>query len=404
MRRLLDKLFAPKSCPMGLEIGLDCVRMIQLSYRDDQFFVECAERRPLEPGLDPAGPLYQKQLLGAIREIRDHGRFSGQEVIFCLPGDRLRIKSMRLDSIDPESLEKMIYSDTMKRFGLNHQQDEIRWLIAGNVFQGEEIKNEVIFFGMDREELTTHLDILQEARLYPVSVDAMPCALFRSFQRSLRREEDQEVVSVLVDLGTRYTTVIIARGKVIVFVKQIPLAGDHLNEAIALALKVDVAESMRLVQSLQESSESRDDTMTKQAVNDAMRSIIEDLAREISLCFKYYAVTFRGQRPTEMVFAGGNMYESALMEALSRQLNVTIRIAEPLRGFDLSRATFDRRPNPRMGEWAVAVGLALKYQTVFGMSSSDCPEEAQEPEMQAEAPSDSKDSDLSEKTNEAVTA
>ena len=91
-----------------------------------------------------------------------------------------------------------------------------------------------------------------------------------------------------------------------------------------------------------------------------MSSSIEDLAHEISLCFKYYSVTFRGQRPDEAVFAGGEAYESALMDALKRHLGMDIIIAEPLRGFDLSGANFNRRPNPQMCEWAIAVGLAMK--------------------------------------------
>jgi S1-C subfamily serine protease len=37
-----------------------------------------------------------------------------------------------------------------------------------------------------------------------------------------------------------------------------------------------------------------------------------------------------------------------------------IKIAEPLRGYDLTRANFNRRRNPQMCEWAIAVGLGLK--------------------------------------------
>ena len=91
-----------------------------------------------------------------------------------------------------------------------------------------------------------------------------------------------------------------------------------------------------------------------------MSGSIENLAHEISLCFRYYAVTFRGERPAEAAFAGGEAYESALIDALRGQLGVAIRVAEPLRGFDLTRANFNRRPNPQMCEWAIAVGLALK--------------------------------------------
>jgi type IV pilus assembly protein PilM len=364
MRSILDKLFQAKGSPMGLDISPDCVRMIQLSCRGEQFCVEGAEREPLDPRLELDSPLRRRQVLEAIRAVLDRGRFVGRQVISCLPGDFLKIKSMRLDSTDEETLEKILTGDVMKRFGLDIETDEVRWLVAGSVFQGEEIKNEVIFFGVNRRRLGDHIQMLQEAGLDPVSVEAMPCALFRSFQCSLRRQEDQEVVSVLVSLGTHYTTVIIGRGNGIAFVKQIPLAGEHLNRAVAGHLKVEAGEAIRLVQMLQEPEEKQGDALTRQAVMEAMRPTIEDLAREISLCFKYYAVTFRGQRPSEAIFAGGSTYESVLMDALRRHLNVDIQVAQPLRGFDLSRAAFDRRPNPNLCEWAVAVGLALKDQSI----------------------------------------
>jgi hypothetical protein len=41
-------------------------------------------------------------------------------------------------------------------------------------------------------------------------------------------------------------------------------------------------------------------------------------------------------------------------------LGVEIYIAEPLRGFDVTRVGFDRRSNPQLCEWTIAVGLALK--------------------------------------------
>ena len=40
MRSILDKLFQAKGSPMGLDISPDCVRMIQLSCRGEQFCVE----------------------------------------------------------------------------------------------------------------------------------------------------------------------------------------------------------------------------------------------------------------------------------------------------------------------------------------------------------------------------
>ena len=356
---------------IGLDLGNNFIRMIQLEYIDGKINVVAAEEA--EVVIDPEVSEDQRRevTVNALNKMIARGGFSGKEVISCISNDRLKIKSLRLDTTDPEQIEQQLKQEVAQRFGLDADDDEIRYLIAGNVDQGDEIKNEIIFFGMDRESISEHLSLIEESGLIPIAIDAVPCALFRSFQASLRRQEDQQLVSVLVDVGSLYTTVIIGRGQEIIFVKQIPVAGDQLNCEVASKLGVDISEAIQLRAKLKSNIDDSIDPATRQAVIDAMSRTIEDLAKEISLCFRYYAVTFRGQRPTEVVFAGGESDETTLLHALKRHLGVEITIARPLRGFDLSRADFKRRGNAEMSEWAVAVGLSMKGMDMLVSGSAN---------------------------------
>ena len=357
---MFEFLFKQKPQPIGLDVGHSLIKMIQLSCYDQTIRVEAAEEETIDRNLEPGSEPWRQQVTELLQKMYREGGFTGNEVITCLPSDFVKIKSLRLDTSDPEQIEETIRTEVAERFGMDSQCDEIRYMVAGNVYQGEEIKNEVIFFGIDREQLAAHIRLLEEANLMPVSIDTVPNALFRSFQATLRRREDRELVSVFVDLGSKYSTVIIGKGQGIVFVKQIPIAGDQLNEQVASSLGISMEEAAQLRIRLHTPDNGGIDKETSRAVIDAMTNSIEDLAHEISLCFKYYAVTFRGQRPAEAVFAGGEAYEAVLMDAIRRHLGMDIRIAEPLRGYDLSKANFNRRRNPQMCEWAVAVGLALK--------------------------------------------
>ncbi len=357
---MFEFLFKQRPQPIGLDVGHSLIKMIQLSCYNQTIRVEAAEEETIDRNLEPGSESWRRQVSESLQKMYREGGFTGNEVITCLPSDFVKIKSLRLDTSDPEQIEEMIQTEVAQRFGMDSQCDEIRYMVAGNVYQGEEIKNEVIFFGIDREQLAAHIHLLEEANLMPVSIDTVPNALFRSFQATLRRREDRELVSVFVDLGSKYSTVIIGKGQGIVFVKQIPIAGDQLNEQVASSLGISMEEAAQLRIRLHTPDGSGIDKDTSRAIIDAMTSSIEDLAHEISLCFKYYAVTFRGQRPAEAVFAGGEAYEAVLMDAIRRHLGMDIRIAEPLRGYDLSKANFNRRRNPQMCEWAVAVGLALK--------------------------------------------
>ena len=359
--------------PIGLDLGHNSIKMIQLAWSDDKIRVIAADEADYLPDSEGSDEAGRESAVSAIKRVLAKGAFSGREVVSCLSNDSLKIKSLRLDTTDPQQIEQQFREEVAHRFGLDADAEEIRYTIAGNVYQGDEVKNEVIFFGMDKAGVVQHLHLLEDAGLTPVGVDAVPCALFRSFQASLRRQEDQQLVSVLVDVGSLFTTVIIGRGQEIIFVKQIPIAGERLNADVASKLEVTVAEAGLLRAKLKNDTDSSMEPATRQAVIDAMSRTIEELAKEISLCFRYYAVTFRGQRPTEVVFAGGEADETTLLKALKRHLGVSITIAGPLRGFDLSQADFKDRHDAEMSKWAVAVGLGMK-----GMDLSTCESECYE--------------------------
>ncbi|MEN8126307.1 MAG: pilus assembly protein PilM [Planctomycetota bacterium] len=357
---MFEFLTKSKTQPIGLDIGHSAIKMIQLSRSDQTICVEAAEKETLDRNLEPGSQQWFEQLTDLIRTLYHRGGFRGREVVSCLPGDVIRIKSLRLDSNYPEEIEEVMKTEVAKRFGMDPDSDEIRYMVAGNAYQGDQIKNEVIFFGTEQEQVNRHIDLIEQAGLTPISLDTVPSALFRCFQSTLRSSGNQDSVSVFVDMGTQFTTVIIGRGQKVAFVKQIPIAGDEFDKQVSKRLGISLKEAAELRDRSRHADSEGVDTETKRVVIDAMNNSIESLAHEISLCFRYYAVTFRGERPVKAAFAGGEAYESALIDALRKYVGVEICVAEPLGGFDLSHADFDRRSNPQMCEWAIAAGLALK--------------------------------------------
>ena len=260
--------------PIGLDLGHNSVRMIQLANPGGQISVVAADESDFGAEVDCSDERRCELAAQAIKKMLGRGEFEGREVISCLSNDSLKIKSLRLDTTDADRIEDCMKQEVAERFGLDADSDEIRYMIAGNVYQGDEIKNEIIFFGMDKDSISGHLSLLEEAGLTPVAIDAVPCALFRSYQSCLRRQEDRETVSVLVDVGSLYTTVIIGRGQEVIFVKQISVAGEHLNAEVASKLGVSIDEAVVLRWKLKKDSAGSIEASTRQAIIDAMSHAI----------------------------------------------------------------------------------------------------------------------------------
>jgi type IV pilus assembly protein PilM len=367
--------------PIGLDIGQNSIKMIQLSRNGEQFSVIAAQKARVDRDITDEQEK-RNFIVSAIQRMFTDGRFHGSNVISSLPNNGLEITSLRLTEDQSDNIEQALRKEVVQRFGLDPDEDAMQYVIAGSVHQGDEIKNELILFAAANETIKSHIELIEDAGLRPVSIDAIPCALFRSFERLFRRQEDRERTVVFVDVGSRLTTVVFGRGGEISFVKQIPIGGNKFNQEIASKLGIDINEAERLRAALQvekstsaskpdlseqsgnNGNERKLEASTRQAIVDAVSTVAEELTREISLCLRYYTVTFRGKRVEQAFFTGGGAYEYILLDVLKRQLAVEVQVAQPLKGFDMSRERenlkFDSDRRGLLCEWAIAVGLSLK--------------------------------------------
>jgi len=360
--------------PIGLDIGHSCVRMIQLAVSGDNISVAAADKVDLDLDCDGDELARRHLVVSAINQMRARGNFRGAAVVSCLPADKVKIASLRVSAAEVAQLEKTLRREAAGRFGLDPETDSMDYIPAGSVRHGDETKDELILFGAEDQAIREHIDMLEQAALRPVAIDTVPCALFRSFERLQRRQEDQQQSVVFVDVGDRLTTVVFGRGGEISFVKQIPIGGRKFTGQVAQKLDISLAEARRLREKMRLENNPAPlqpqvpgeplDAGTRQVITDAIGSVAVELAREIALCLRYFTVTFRGKRVERAFLSGGEAHEDILLNVLRRQLAVEIGVAHPLRGFDVSgsKGTVNLG-NDRRGplcEWAVAVGLALK--------------------------------------------
>lgn len=364
--------------PVGLDIGHHSINMVQLSGSGTSISVVAAERTRIDPAVN-AEPMQRNQfIVSSVKQMLERGTFSGRKAISALVNEKMHVTSLRMTAGDEGDLEQILRNEAKTRFGIEGVNDSVNYLNVGQVTQGDEVKNELILFASSENAIREHILLIENCGLEPVSIEPIPCALFRSLTRSMRRHEDRDQTMVFIDVGSRFTTVVFGKAGQINFIKEIPVGADKFDEKISDKLGVNPQEAevlraaLRMERYSNQSVKSANagvlntavqqgiDTATRQTVVDAVGVVAQDLAREILLCFRYYTVTFRGKRVERAVFSGGGAYEDILLNILKRQLTVELDISEPFRGFDLSRVNLETDKHAPLCEWAVAVGLALK--------------------------------------------
>jgi len=359
---LIVGLFGKKTQPIGLDIGSDSVKLCQLALADGSLsVVDCAQIAiPRTVRDEPA----QREafLVETLTETIHTGSFHGREVVTALGCDELMVKSIRVPVMRSDELAEMLPFEAADRFNMPASQLHTEFLIAGQVREGDETREEVILLAADRARIAQHVAMLSRAKLIPVAVDIEECAVFRCFERFLRRAADAEEVNCFVDLGASASKVVITRGREVVFLKRVEVAGRQFDQAVADRLNLSFEEACALRRKVARDRDySRQDrAQIIRAIYDSVRPELERLCREIALCLRYYSVTFRGSRPQQVTLVGGEANDACIIEMLKQRLGLKTVVGEPFRGVrtDLVGAAIDRRTG--MSEWAGSLGLSLK--------------------------------------------
>jgi len=353
-----------RQLPIGLDVGTTAVRVVQLGGSERDLRVVDAARFVIPLEVKDDATQRRKLVMENIRRLVKERRFRGRDAVMALSAREMAIRNIRMPRMPEEELVTAVNWEAQNKFPFDTATAVIQHLMAGQVRHGDQVLDEIILFAAPRVEVDEKIQLACETGLHLVSLDAEPCAVFRGFERFLRRRDDEETVRVFADIGAD-TTVVITRGRDIVFVKTIPIGGAVFNRAVADSLELAPAEAealrrrigRRLAQGADQGPEA---DRAARAVADAIRPHLEDLADEVGLCLRYYGVTFRGPRPGSILFTGGEAHDPSIPAMLGERLGMGIEIGDPFRAVrtDHLDPVLDRRAV--RAEWATAFGLSLK--------------------------------------------
>jgi len=374
------RLTRSKLQPIGLDIGADSIHMMQLEVSGASPVVEAYARQSIPAEARNQPTLALPVACDLIRQMLRQHSFAGRSVVASLPQEMIHVKNLRLPMMPVSELAAAIEFEAKTVFPFDTDKAQIRHIYAGEVRQGSDSRQEVIVLAVKNDDVNDYLEALHRCGAIVEALDFEPCALYRSIERFIRRKEDEQDVNVLIDIGLRRTQVIIGKGRDIHFFKPIEIGGAALNDAVAQKLAISVEEARNLRQRVgqQDADDTQNRDSVRQAVYDATRTLLEELGREISLCLRYYSVTFRGQRPSRVKLVGGEANDPQVLSVLNGALPVPADAGRPLSNVDTSRM----KPQDRHGnlsEWATALGLALKQTDQHFAARDGKPRETAKP-------------------------
>jgi type IV pilus assembly protein PilM len=243
MLGLVQSWFAPTGNPIGVDFGTDGLRMAQVEAADGEYHLVAAASAevPAQIRQDPTARL--NFFTETVRDRLASGNFRGKRAILSLPAASCFIQHLRMPRLEEEELKKALPWEARGKLPIDPSHALLRHIVAGEVYQDSEQKNEVILMAAARELVNQLLAAAAKAKLDVVGMNVEPKALVDCFTHIYRRKSDADQTTCYVDIGCSGTRAVIARGPQILFARAIQVGGDHFNRAVAGALKMSLEDA-----------------------------------------------------------------------------------------------------------------------------------------------------------------
>ena len=364
----MKTVFRGEYTPIGLDVGHDSVKMLQLCRRAGKWRVLAGGIYPFSDAVRQNPAQRWRQVATAVRALMTGpGRagFRGRKVVAALDHQQVLVKNARLPKMPDSELAEAVRWEAVERIPFDLTGGLVHHLVAGDVRQGGEQRQEVLMFAVEEKTLRETLEAIDAAGVCPVGLDAQSLALARAAECFLPTDSDPDSVSALVDLGSANCQVLIRRAGRTVFVKAIEIGSADMTRAVVEKVGGTAEDATSLRNRLVDPGgpdASDENSKVARAVTTAMRPVVERLGQEISLCLRYYSVTFRGRRPDTVTAVGGAAHDQGVLRLLGEAMGLTVQAGKPLAGMFPSPAVCQWGSGVDAGgpEWAVALGCCLK--------------------------------------------
>lgn len=385
MLKMVQSFFAPKAKPIGIDFGSETLRMAQVQAVDGEYRLNAAASAQIPMGIRKDANARLQFLTESCRNTYAKGKFTGRQVVIGMPAPLMHVVHLRVPKMDDESLMKALPWEVKGKVPFEPSKALLRHVVAGEIFQDQESRLEVIVMAVQRETVNQFISIAESAKLEVIGLQPEPKAILDCFRAGIRRKSEADTATMYIDIGFAGTRVMVGCADAILFVRFIPIGGDQFNYSVSVALKVPAHEG-RLRRIQQAETQGLDpgsgtpaevdpilDPMTAKrlaergVIEEACRDPMDRLLGELELCRRYHEATFPNRPIDRIVFVGGEAMQRSMCQQIAKRLGIAAQLGDPMvrlgrtnlvaadSGLDVSR------PQPA---WAIAVGLSIGQNAV----------------------------------------
>jgi type IV pilus assembly protein PilM len=346
--------FAANDGFVALDIGSSSIKMVEAA-------VEKSGYRVLNMGILPlpANAIQNNMVVDPTsvietirRLIRENG-VKATKVISAVPGRAVIMKKVQMPRQEDAELEANVEFEANNVIPENLENVNLDYQVLNFVDGGN--KMEVLLVAVKKEIVNSYADVVQEAGLTPAVMDVDYFALENMYEANYATEPGSGVIG-LIHSGARYTSITLLQNGLSIFTGDLPMGGEEFTDGLRkqLSISAEAAETFKVTGVL----EGKKDLDLESMLRPMVENLVEEVRRTVSL---YGAVpSDEGDGLATIHLSGGSAKLPGLRGLLEEKMAVPVRLAEPFRGFTVSK-NIDRTYLMEAAPiFAVGAGLSIR--------------------------------------------
>ncbi len=304
---------ANKNGAWGIEIGSNAIKAIRLvKAKDGTINVADYEVLPFKRVLTTPDLNVEEAIRVNLDKLLTKHRVGKSTVVVSVPGSTAFAKFAKLPPVDPKRIPDIVKFEAVQQ--IPFPIDQVEW--DYQVFASDDSPDVGVgIFAITKERLAQFLSTYRVANIHLDALTLSPLAVYNAMVYDGEINDDTPG-EIYMDIGTLSTDIIIVEHGQI-WLRTLPIGGNHFTEALVRAFKLSFPKAEKLKREAGTSKYARQ-------IFQAMRPVFSDLVQEIQRSLGYYQSMNRDSDIEKLVGIGSTFRLPGMIKFLKQQLQIDV--------------------------------------------------------------------------------